>query len=85
MRLTARWLQYLDAPLPGGAVKGSKEVAQDWKVSFHAKHANAITLECGSSDDVFHVRFSSQEVRFRRFRLRFSARSVRPRCVLDFS
>ena len=61
MRLTQRWLQYLDGPLPGGVVKGSKEVSQDWVVTFNSKHANAITIECGG-DDVFNVRFSNAEV-----------------------
>jgi hypothetical protein len=61
LRLTQRWLQYLDGPLPGGVVKGSKEVSQDWVVTFNSKHANAITIECGG-DEVFNVRFSNAEV-----------------------
>jgi hypothetical protein len=61
LRLTQRWLQYLDGPLPGGVVKGSKEVSRDWVVTFNSKHANAITIECGG-DDVFNVRFSNAEV-----------------------
>ena len=61
LRLTQRWPQYLDGPLPGGVVKGSKEVSQDWVVAFNSKHANAITIECGG-DDVFNVRFSNAEV-----------------------
>ena len=46
LRLTSRWLQYLDAPLPDGVVKGSKEVSHEWTVNFNPKHANAITIEC---------------------------------------
>jgi hypothetical protein len=46
LRLTTRWLQYLDAPLPDGVVKGSIEVSREWTVNFNSKHANAITIEC---------------------------------------
>jgi hypothetical protein len=62
LRLTSRWLQYLDRP--GGVVKGSKEVSHEWSVSFNAKHANAITIEC-CGDEVFNVRFANQEVQRR--------------------
>jgi hypothetical protein len=59
LRLTSRWLQYLDCP--DGVVKGAMEVSTDWTVCFNPKHSNAITIECGHSD-VFNVRFANQEV-----------------------
>ncbi len=62
LRLTQRWLQYLDSPLPNAVVKGSKEVSKDWVVTFNQKHSNAITIEC-RDNDVFNVRFSNAEVR----------------------
>jgi hypothetical protein len=61
LRLTSRWLQYLDAPLPAGVLKGSKEICPEWTVSYNSKHANAIVIEC-SGEEVLNVRFASQEV-----------------------
>ena len=75
LRLTSRWLQYLDGF--GGRVKGSREVKYSWVIKRDPAYLNAIVIEC-DGNDIFHARFTSEELRERWEQALVSAATASP-------